>query len=926
MTLRPWHKLVTPQEDLREGKPFDASVFAVHLEHVRRKEAPEDYINPERFFQRTYLTQNLLDLSSQAVRRLNGIITETSPIFNLATQFGGGKTHALTLLYHLAQSGNKARAFTGTSTILSKAQVHEVPEAKTAIFVGTEFDCFPGRGGNGEPLRRTPWGEIAWQVGGFQGYEVMRSYDEQFIAPAGDTLSKLFHPDQPYLLLFDELLNFVSRYRNQHNLDSQFYSFMHVLSEFVRSRRNIVLAVSLPKSELETSPEDIEDRQRFEKMLDRLGKTMLLSEGTETNEIIRRRLFEPVNLEEKEILKTINSHLGWYQDHKSQLAPWFSLDTAKETMLAAYPFHPAVLSVFERKWQTLPQFQQTRGVLRLLALWVSKAYHGGYLGNVDPLITLGSAPLEDSIFREAVFDQLGERRLEAAVTTDIAGKQDSHAVRMDFEAIEEVKKTGLHKKVSTIILFESNGGQSKEGLASLPEIKLSVGEPGLDIGLVDGVLQRLLDEGYYLTPVGSKYKLSHKETMNKRFADRKATIDIKDIQELVEEEVRKVFDKKNGIEKIIFPEKTNQVTDRPALQLVVLNPARKLKFPETHSFVSDFMFNYGQQSRVFKSGLIFAVAEDDQALKEEARKHLAWKSIADEAFDLNFDQEQKGRIAFELDRAKKNLAENVWKAYNTLMYLDKDNKIYVKDLGLLNSSQSKSISELYLNRLLADGELTQSVGAGFLVRHWAPAHKEWSTQQVRDAFYQSPRLPRLLKQEAIKECIANGVSSGTLAYVGKRGERYEPFKFSCPFSAYDVEISEDVFVIKAEEAQAYLSAQSQPKQVVPEQPNAPNTGGKPLTVPQPQTPSVLNEPEQTPTKPSGVKQLSWSGLISFRLWTAFYSKVLLRLTHLPNLKISIQFEVGDDDGIPSSTVEEVQMGLREMGLGGTVEFIESEKM
>jgi hypothetical protein len=37
---------------------------------------------------------------------------------------------------------------------------------------------------------------------------------------------------------------------------------------------------------------------------------------------------------------------------------------------------PSVISVFERKWQSLPRFQRTRGVLRLLALWVSHNYQG----------------------------------------------------------------------------------------------------------------------------------------------------------------------------------------------------------------------------------------------------------------------------------------------------------------------------------------------------------------------------------------------------------------------------------------------------------------------------------------------------------------------------------------------------------------------
>ncbi len=91
--LKPWYQVVTPREDLRENRPLDASEFAVHLDHIRERRANvhQDYLDPQRFFDRTYLTRSLLDLSAEAVRRLSGIQVETSAVFNMATQFGGGK-------------------------------------------------------------------------------------------------------------------------------------------------------------------------------------------------------------------------------------------------------------------------------------------------------------------------------------------------------------------------------------------------------------------------------------------------------------------------------------------------------------------------------------------------------------------------------------------------------------------------------------------------------------------------------------------------------------------------------------------------------------------------------------------------------------------------------------------------------------------
>src|SRR5215831_4606703 len=128
MALKPWYKVVTPREDLREGKPLDAAEFAVHLDQVRDGRAPSDYQKPEQFFERTYLTQTLTNLSAQVVRRLSGEKTETSAVFNMATQFGGGKTHALTLLYHLAKGGNASK-WAGVSGILEKSGITSVPEA-----------------------------------------------------------------------------------------------------------------------------------------------------------------------------------------------------------------------------------------------------------------------------------------------------------------------------------------------------------------------------------------------------------------------------------------------------------------------------------------------------------------------------------------------------------------------------------------------------------------------------------------------------------------------------------------------------------------------------------------------------------------------------------------------------------------------------
>jgi hypothetical protein len=147
------------------------------------------------------------------------------------------------------------------------------------------------------------------------------------------------------------------------------------------------------------------------------------------------------------------------------------------------------------------------------------------------------------MFRAAVFEQLSETKLEAAVTTDIAGKKDAHAVRLDAEAVDAIKKVRLHRKVATTIFFESNCGQvgAEAQEASVPEIRLAVGQPESDIGNMETVLEALTDACYYLNVEKTRYKFSLKENLNTRFADRRATVQGPQVDEEVKREIQKIL-------------------------------------------------------------------------------------------------------------------------------------------------------------------------------------------------------------------------------------------------------------------------------------------------------------------------------------------------------------------------------------------------
>jgi len=926
MALKPWHKVATPREDLRLNRPLDASEFAVHLDDVRLGRALQDYTDPARFFERTYLTKGLIDFAAEAVRRLSGIQTEASPIFNLTTQFGGGKTHALALIYHLAQGGPRAAGWSGVDRILKQAGVGEVPAARIATFVGLQFDSIRGRGGDdGTPRRQTPWGEIAFQLGGEEAFARVARHDEQFVEPKGDVIRDFIPTDRPCLILMDEIINYVSTYRHlgYHN---KLYNFVQALSEVARSMDGVVLVCSIPASELEYTKEDEADQVRFEKMLDRLGKAVMMSAESDTSEIIRRRLFEwdrsSVSREGRLLLpaeaaQTCKQYAAWVREHREQIPSWFPVDQAEQVFAETYPFHPTVLSVFERKWRVLPRFQQTRGILRLLALWVARAYQDGYRGaHMDPLISLGTAPLEDPLFRSALFEQLGENKLEGVVTTDIVGKRDANALRLDDGAPDTVKRARLHRKVAASIFFESNGGQTRTD-ATLAELRLDTSEPDLDLGNVDTVLESLTDESYYLYSDRNRYWYRTVANLNKILADRRGSVQPEKRDERVRSEVERVFSAGSvpGLERVYFPERSNQVADRPALVLAVLPPDYAYQEAETHKLIGDLTREAGMSARQFKSAILWVVPDAAPNLNNAARELLALEEIDREKPSLRLDESQLRQLDEGLGKARRDLREAVWRTYKYLVFLGKDNALRTVDLGLVHSSAAESLVGLIIQRLQLDDELLSSVSPNFLIRNWPPAFagKEWSTRAVRNAFYASPQFPRLLNPEAIKETIARGVNDGLLAYVGKAGDAYSPFIYKPEqhFNTWDVEISDDMFVITGAVAESYRRTQdSQRPPVVPPEPGS---------GPEPDDTVVAPTPE--PPLPPGVlaAKLIWSGEIPSQKWMNFYTRILSGFVG-KGLRIMLAVEIAPPDGISSQRIDEIQATLRDLGLSDEIEI------
>lgn len=132
--------------------------------------------------------------------------------------------------------------------------------------------------------------------------------------------------DRPVLILMDEIISYVSTYRKK-GFGDRLYNFLDCLAETARGEKNVAVVVSIPASELEYTADDIADETRFKKMLDRLGKAIMMSADTEMAEIIRRRLFDWHGATE-DVKRTATAYAEWAVEHAQELTG-IDADTAR---------------------------------------------------------------------------------------------------------------------------------------------------------------------------------------------------------------------------------------------------------------------------------------------------------------------------------------------------------------------------------------------------------------------------------------------------------------------------------------------------------------------------------------------------------------------------------------------------------------------
>ena len=917
--MEPWYRVVTTRPEVRGGRSFSPDEFAIALEQVVAGTAPTDYTDPAQFFSRTCFTRALTDHSGMVLRRLAGQTANTAPALSLVTQFGGGKTHTLTSLYHIAKAGPDAAQFTGVADLITAAGISATPAARVGVFVGNAWDPSEGR--------EKPWIDLARQLAGAEGVEALGPAAMD-VPPGTDAISKVFQAaNAPVLLLFDEVLNFLNRHRN---MADHFYAFLQNLTVAVTGAKNTVAVVSLPRSQVEMTEWDLEWQERITKVVNRVAQDLIANDESDISEVVRNRLFEDLG-NERTRRKVAKAYADWCFERNARLpSEWTAVDSAATDAKAreflrsrfetCYPFHPSTLSVFQRKWRAVPQFQQTRGALAMLAQWISLASREQFKrARNEPLITLGSAPLHDPTFRAALLGQLGEQRLDAAIAADIAGDM-AHAQALDADTKGSLRD--IHRRVGAAILFESSGGQT-EKVANLPELRFAIGEPEVETTSVDTAASALESAGFFIRKVGADgYRIHHQATLRKVASDRRAALgEETEIRPELRRIVQQEFSKGNAMPVACFPADSAAVADSRRLPAVVVDPQTEWgDNGQTRERISKWTRNRGNSPRLYPGALVWSIKKQGRDLRDSVAELLAWRRVARDVDEgllgSEFSDANRNEVQTRVREAEQNAREEVWASYRFVALLDTqaEDDLKVIDLGMGHAGNGNTLGSRIVAALKSETLVSESVGAGYISRNWPPAFQDsgaWPLSGLRQSFLDGS-LTRLLDPDVVlRERITEFVKTGEfgLASGENNASGYERIWHLEAVPTEEVAFESGVFLLTKAKAAELRQAQATPD------PDPIDDAGKDDEPEREKPPAPQPSPDEPLPVPTSQKaKLSITGTIPRESWNRVGTRLMPKLQAGEdiNAKVELSAIVGAEQA--QNMAAELRQAWQELGL------------
>lgn len=932
-SLKPWFSIATPHEDIREGR-MEESVFAANLWAVVQKTAPPVYLDPEAFFEKTYMTEGL----SVLLRRVAGSLGREEVgdrIVSLQTSFGGGKTHALVALWHIARHADRLRSSPSADDLRRSlgSRVLRSP-CKVAVFTNATCDASVGRDA-GEGIRtHTLWGELAYQLGGRSLYELVRNHDENLRVPQG-IFVEVLRQSSPCLVLLDELADYcvgaAAVSVGETTLADQTISFIQQLTEAVQQVPGCVAVATLPasKEEVAQSEKGQEAFVTLERRFQRLGSDIKPVADEEIFEVVRRRLFESIapKRDTEYPRKVAEAYQTLYSQHANEVPADVCKASYKERMVRSYPFHPSLIEALYTRWGSHPDFQRTRGVLRLLASVI------GDLWQRRDNATLTQPLIQPSHIRwgidamQAALTRYWGQAYQSVVAADIFGPR-SNSMLLDEERGGEYRKERIASGLASAILLGSFGGQGERSGFDAKSLRIACSRPGVNWNYADGALLELESRCFYLHStsagnLGKRYWFGTKANLNRLVVTYRQQVAGDDFGPDILESLRIEAGQGSlgGATWRIVVNPGGDLPEQKRLTLVVLPPSTPWSddLSAKQSLIRqirELSSKCGRTERRFRNTLLFLAATSKglATLRQSYQERAALQGIKRDYHD-QLDDEQKSELKRRIDEAEKTCRAALGPAYSIVLRLDGDEP---RHLPLKDSRDSFAEHLDYLWSTLVDEEewILRKVGSVTLQRTGLiPQSEGIRAKDAWEAFLRYTDKPMVASQTAVQEGIAQACRDGLLGIargssLGKLQSRHcgEPV-------AIDVG-EEGLWLIPP-----FVSPQ---KTTGSAQPLGAEGAGPHLEA------SSTLDASTGPTSAGGkqnslgvkIRQFNIRGVVPIESWADIFRSFVTpsaRL-HLRRVNLGIQFEMEADESDPLPADSQVLKNMREAAKQLGLEF------
>ena len=795
----PWHKITILRDDMRREN-YSLSDFAADLyDVVLQKGQQEIYKDPAKFFELTYPTKDLRKLVKAVALRLNGQSDEAYR--KLSITYGGGKTHTLITLRHLAYNPDALPDLPAVRAFETEIGF-KMPKARVAALCFDKIDQEKGvltLGPDGtERQLKYPWNILAFQLAGAEGLRLIHAdgKDEERDSPPTDPLLKelLSLPQKEglaTLVLLDETLMYI---RNQVERDpnwrGRIKSFFQYLTQAVVKTERCAMVVSL----LASDPKKYDDLGK--ELSDDLSSIFVRQEEVDSNpvgkadvvEILRRRFFTPESIGNQAafqpqviaVVKGIAALDGETRKEKQK---------KEEEYLKSYPFHPMLIDLFYSRWNQLDKFQRTRGILRTFATalrdaekWDKGPLIGANVflaepGNAD----LAQATMQLNTYANTSKDSGNEQQWQPILESELEKARQVQVEMATFSHRE------IEKAVMAVFLSSQPIGQK----ASTQELLVLLGATDPDKIELEKALLRWTEVSWFLdeTEVATgifpdkarqlpkAWRLGDRPNLrqmhNYACTHRVSSSQVK--SKLIESipKLRTLIDGASvtGAKVHKLPERPSDIPDDGQFHYAVLSPEAVSESgkpsPEAKRFIDDTTST--DRPRIRRNLIVLAVPSKEglNGARTRVREYLGWEEVREQLKGQSSElsrktmPSRKTMIEQERKQANERMLEAIKQAYSIVVTVGEDNnihafKIAVRDESLFSLIKNDKRSRIQEIAIRPDALLT---GAPYNL--WKEGEQSRRVKHLVDAFAQNTKLPKMLRpKEILNDVVLKGVEKG----------------------------------------------------------------------------------------------------------------------------------------------------------------------